>query len=105
PTDYQRGKQINAYIPLGTTANKQGRIAGANMANDSLTFKGIVGTSIIKLFDITLGKTGITEKEAKSLSLPYKVQKTDANSHAGYYLGNEKITIKILYNKEKNAQV
>src|SRR5699024_3323558 len=70
-TDYQRVKQINDYIPLGTTANKQGRIAGANMANDSLTFKGIVGTSIIKFFDITLGKTGITEKEAKSLSIPY----------------------------------
>src|SRR5699024_12140492 len=90
-TDYHRVKQINYYIPLGTTANKQGRIAAANMANDSLTFKGIVGTSIIKFFDITLGKTGITEKEAKSLSIPYKVQKTDANSHAGYYPGNEKL--------------
>lgn len=101
-TDYHRVKQINDYIPLGTTANKQGRIAGANMANDSLTFKGIVGTSIIKFFDITLGRTGITEKEAKSLSIPYKVQKTDANSHAGYYPGYEKLTIKILYHEETN---
>src|SRR5699024_8350924 len=50
-TDYHRVKQINDYIPHDTTANKQGRIAGANMENDSLTFKGIVGTSIIKDVD------------------------------------------------------
>src|SRR5699024_5933205 len=46
-THYHRIKQVQDHIPLGTTANKQGRIAGANMAGNSLPFKGIVGTSII----------------------------------------------------------
>lgn len=46
-TNYHRVKQVDDHIPLGTTANKQGSIAGANMAGKSYTFKGIVGTSIV----------------------------------------------------------
>ncbi len=99
-TNYHRIKQINDYIPLGTTANKQGRIAGANMAGHSLTFKGIVGTSILKFFDSTLGRTGITEREAKGLNIPYEVQNSKARSHAGYYPGSKKIQIKILFHQK-----
>lgn len=47
-TQYHRIKQQHDYIPLGTTANKQGRIAGANMAGRRIAFKGVVGSSIIK---------------------------------------------------------
>src|SRR5699024_8505357 len=101
-TDYHRVKQIYDYIPLGTTANKQGRIAGANMVNDSLTFTGIVGTSFITFFSIKLVRTEKTVREAQSLSINYKVQKTDAKSHAGYYPGYEKLTIKKLYHEETN---
>ncbi|WP_058307376.1 CoA-disulfide reductase [Gracilibacillus massiliensis] len=101
-THYHIVKQLDDHIPLGTTSNKQGRIAGANMAGHPLTFKGIVGTSIIKFFDLTLGRTGITEKEAKKLKLPYDVETTTASDHAGYYPGNEELTIKLLYNKETN---
>lgn len=99
-TNYHRIKQINDYIPLGTTANKQGRIAGANMAGNALTFKGIVGTSIIKFFDLTLGRTGMSEAETKSLNIPYEIQTSEARTHAGYYPGSEKIDLKIIYHKE-----
>lgn len=99
-TNYHRIKQKNDHIPLGTTANKQGRIAGSNMAGHPLTFKGIVGTSIIKFFDLSLGRTGITEREAKSLNIHYKVQKTKARTHASYYPGSKKITIKIIYHEK-----
>lgn len=101
-TNYHRIKQIDDHIPLGTTANKQGRIAGANMAGNPLTFKGIVGTSIIKFFDLSLGRTGISEAEAKSLNVPYKIHMSEANSHAGYYPGGERIKMKILSHKETN---
>ncbi|MRG88092.1 CoA-disulfide reductase [Salinibacillus xinjiangensis] len=101
-TQYHIVKQLDDHIPLGTTSNKQGRIAGANMAGNPLTFKGIVGTSIVKFFDLTLGRAGLTEKEAKQLNLPYKVQTTKANSHAGYYPGRETLHIKILFHKETN---
>ena len=101
-TNYHLIKKVNDYIPLGTTANKQGRIAGANMAGQALTFKGIVGTSIIKFFDLTLGRTGISESEAKSLNIPYKVQTSNADTNASYYPGGETITIKLLYHEITN---
>jgi len=99
-TQYHRIKQVDDYIPLGPAANKQGRIAGANMAGNSLTFKGIVGTSIMKFFDLTLGRTGLSEKEAKRYRIPYEVQTTEALSHAGYYPGSEKLNMKLVYHRE-----
>ena len=99
-TDFHRIKQVNDHIPLGTTSNKQGRIAGANMAGNSLQFKGILGTSIIKFFDLTLGRTGLSEREAKQRKFPYEVQTTKANSHAGYYPGGEKLHLKLIYHRD-----
>lgn len=103
-TQYHRIKQLDDYIPLGTNSNKQGRIAGANMAGNTLTFKGIVGTSIMKFFDLTLGRTGLSETEAKQLKFPYDMQTIQANSHAGYYPGGETLHIKLLYH-EKTHQL
>ncbi|MBR7553082.1 CoA-disulfide reductase [Allobacillus sp. GCM10007491] len=99
-TDFHRVKQVNDHIPLGTTSNKQGRIAGANMAGNPLQFKGILGTSIIKFFDLTLGRTGLSEREAKQLNFPYEVQTTKANSHAGYYPGGETLHLKLIYHRD-----
>ncbi|WP_068676702.1 FAD-dependent oxidoreductase [Oceanobacillus sp. Castelsardo] len=101
-THYHIVKQLDDHIPLGTTSNKQGRIAGANMAGNPLTFKGIVGTSIVKFFDLTLGRTGLSEREAKRLNLPYSVQTRKANSHAGYYPGGETLHIKLIYHTKTN---
>jgi len=99
-SQYHLIKKVNDHIPLGTTANKQGRIAGANMAQNGMPFKGIVGTSILKFFDLTLGRTGLTEKEAKRLHIPYEVLTSKAPSHAGYYPGWEKLHLKLLYHKK-----
>jgi NADPH-dependent 2,4-dienoyl-CoA reductase/sulfur reductase-like enzyme/rhodanese-related sulfurtransferase len=52
------------YHPLGSTANKTGRIAGDSLTRGSLTYKGSLGTGIFKLFDLTIAKTGLSEKEA-----------------------------------------
>lgn len=101
-THFHRIKHIQDHIPLGTTANKQGRIAGANMVGKSFTFKGIVGTSIIQFFNDTLGKTGINEEEAKKLNIPYHVHTGKGNSRAGYYPGGETLHIKLLSHKETN---
>ncbi|GAB2558637.1 FAD-dependent oxidoreductase [Gracilibacillus alcaliphilus] len=101
-THYHLIKQTNDYVPLGTTANKQGRIAGANMAGNRLTFKGITGTSIIKFFDLTLSRTGISEKEAKQLNIPYQAETKTANNQAGYYPGGEEMHIKLLYHRYTN---
>ena len=99
-TQYHRIKQQHDYIPLGTTANKQGRIAGANMAGRRIAFKGVVGSSIIKFFDLSLGRTGLNENEAKQLNLPYTIISSVANSHAGYYPGAAKLNLRLIYHTE-----
>ncbi|HBD93173.1 MAG: dehydrogenase [Spirochaetes bacterium GWF1_31_7] len=52
------------YVPLGSTANKMGRIAGDIITGIDNSFKGILGTGIVKVFDYAIGKTGLTEKDA-----------------------------------------
>jgi NADPH-dependent 2,4-dienoyl-CoA reductase/sulfur reductase-like enzyme len=55
-----------AWVPLGTTANKQGKVAGANAAGASERFAGIVGTAAFKVFDLEVARTGLTADEAKA---------------------------------------
>ena len=87
------------YVPLGTTANKQGRIAGLNMAGECVPFHGIVGTSIMKFFDLTVASTGITEDMAKELELDYEAYTLSARHIAGYYPGAERMFIKVVVRK------
>jgi NADPH-dependent 2,4-dienoyl-CoA reductase/sulfur reductase-like enzyme len=61
---YHRVLRRNAWIPLGTTANKQGRIAGANIAGAEQRFAGIVGTCGFVVFDLEVARSGLGEKEA-----------------------------------------
>jgi NADPH-dependent 2,4-dienoyl-CoA reductase/sulfur reductase-like enzyme len=99
-TQYHRVKEKDDHVPLGTHANKQGQIAGLNMVDVHKTFKGIVGTSIIKFFDLTLGRTGLSEKEAKMLNIPYGSVTITATDIAGYYPDDKKMKLKLVYHKE-----
>jgi NADPH-dependent 2,4-dienoyl-CoA reductase/sulfur reductase-like enzyme/rhodanese-related sulfurtransferase len=56
------GKKV--WIPLGSTANKQGRVAGANVCGGKATFSGVLGTAIFKAFDFHAAKTGLNMREA-----------------------------------------
>lgn len=94
---YHLLKNRDDYIPLGTTANKQGRIAGENMAGKSSVFKGIIGSSIFKVLDLEVGRTGLNEKEAKLLNLDYMTVAIEALDHAHYYPNAKNIFLKILY--------
>lgn len=99
-TQFHRVKNRQDYIPLGTTANKQGRIAGAVMAGGNKTFAGIVGSSVLKVMDYQMARTGLTEKEAKELGIPLETVTVDSLSHAGYYPDAKKLTIKLVYRKD-----
>lgn len=94
---YHKVKKEYDFIPLGTTANKQGRIAGMNMAGVSREFKGITGTSILKFMDLSLGKTGLTEKEASTLKLPYEAVTVQGKDIAGYYPNAKTTYVKLVY--------
>ena len=87
------------YVPLGTTANKHGRVAGLNMSGKFASFRGIVGTSIMKFFDLSVASTGINEDTAKQLGFEYEAFKYSARHIAGYYPGAQRMFIKIVVRK------
>lgn len=83
-------------IPLAGSANKQGRVAGANAAGGKLLFEGVMGTSIIKICDLTVAKTGLSEKEARRLKKNYFVCYSPTLNHAGYYPGAKRLLCKLV---------
>ena len=85
------------YIPLGTTANKQGRVAGDNASGKRSRFPGVVGTSAVKVFNLEIGRAGITEKEASRLRLPVKSVTIKGRSRAGYFPGGSSVTVKLIF--------
>lgn len=90
----------DALISLAGPANKQGRIAADNICGGSSRFKGSLGSSVIKVFDMTAAVTGINEKTARKLGLDFdKVYLSPAN-HAGYYPGGRLMTMKVLFEKK-----
>lgn len=87
------------YAPLGTNANKQGRIIGDILGGaEPKPFK-LIGSSALRLFGMDAAKTGISEKEARALGLSYKAHTITGNSYASYY-GSEKLNIKVIYDAE-----
>lgn len=73
------------HIPLGTTANKQGRTAGENAAGRHATFRGVVGTAVCKVLDLTLARTGLTEREAREAGFDADSSQIEAASWAHYF--------------------
>ena len=85
------------WLPLGTVANKCGRIAGANMAGGHEKFPGALGTSAVKVFDFEIGRTGMSERDAKRLGAEYKTKLVTALDHAAYYPDPAKLVVKMIY--------
>ncbi len=96
---WHRVAQENYFLPLGTVANKCGRIAGANMAGAHETFEGALGTAAIKVCDLEMARTGLSEADAKRKGIDYDMKIVVANDHPAYYPNPTKLTIKLLYEK------
>jgi len=84
------------YIPLGTTANKQGRVAGENAGGGHAEFIGVVGTAITKVFDLYAALTGLSEKEARALGYAVESTTIKAGSRAHYYPGGGPMHVKLV---------
>jgi NADPH-dependent 2,4-dienoyl-CoA reductase/sulfur reductase-like enzyme/rhodanese-related sulfurtransferase len=87
----------NLLLPLAGPANKQGRVAADNICGRSSAYKGSIGTSIIKVFDLVAAAAGANEKLLKRFGVPYAVSVTHSGSHAGYYPGSQLMTVKLVY--------
>jgi NADPH-dependent 2,4-dienoyl-CoA reductase/sulfur reductase-like enzyme len=86
------------WVPLGDTANQMGRVAGTNAAtgDETLEFPGILGTGIFKVFDLGVGKTGLSEKEAEDAGFEVVSAGLEANDRAAYYPGAGKVFLKLI---------
>jgi NADPH-dependent 2,4-dienoyl-CoA reductase/sulfur reductase-like enzyme/rhodanese-related sulfurtransferase len=89
-----------ALIPLAGPANKQARIAADNICGRKSKYNGTQGTSVVKVFDMTVAATGNNEKQLKRYGIKYEKSYTHSGSHAGYYPGATVISIKILFDPE-----
>ena len=94
----------NAVISLAGPANKQGRIAADNICGYESRYKGSMGTSVIKLFDLTAASVGLTEKVAKATGYDFESVILSPSSHAGYYPGATTMTMKVIFDKS-NFQI
>ena len=88
-----------AVISLAGPANKQGRIAADQICGIDSRYRGSQGSSVIKLFDLTVAATGISEKTATSAGFSYEKVILSPSSHAGYYPGATVMTLKVIYEK------
>jgi NADPH-dependent 2,4-dienoyl-CoA reductase/sulfur reductase-like enzyme len=84
------------YIALGTVANKQGRVAGLNIAGGDAVFPGVVGTAVSKICSVEVARTGLQEKEIRRLELEHVSGRIESTTRAGYYPGAGRITVKLL---------
>jgi len=94
-TDFVTG--VKTLIPLAGPANRQARIAADNISGLDTVYRNTQGTAICKIFDLTGAVTGLNEKTAKRLNIPYKKSYTHSGSHASYYPGAYPLSIKILF--------
>lgn len=87
------------YVALGTVANKQGTVAGSNLAGGDATFPGVVGTAVTKVCKYEVARTGLQEKELREIGLDFVSAVIESKTRAGYYPGAGKITVKVLAEK------
>ena len=95
------------WIPLGDTANQMGRVAGTNAATgeDTLEFPGVLGTGIFKIFDLGVGKTGLSEEEAEAAGFETVSAAIETSDRASYYPGAQKVFIKLIADAESGRLI
>jgi NADPH-dependent 2,4-dienoyl-CoA reductase/sulfur reductase-like enzyme len=92
--------QRPVHIALGTVANKQGTVAGVNLAGGDATFPGVVGTAVSKICKYEVARTGLREADLKEMNLPYVEAVIKSRTRAGYYPGSGQITVKLMAHKD-----
>jgi NADPH-dependent 2,4-dienoyl-CoA reductase/sulfur reductase-like enzyme len=85
-----------AHIPLGTHANKQGRVIGTNLGGGRDHFPGVVRTAVSKVCELEIARSGLREKDATAAGLSVVTATVDSTSRAGYFPGADPMTVKVI---------
>ncbi|MCW3841134.1 FAD-dependent oxidoreductase [Micromonospora yasonensis] len=84
------------HVPLGTHANKQGRVAGINIGGGYATFPGVIGTAVTQVCDLEVGRTGLRERDATAAGFEFVTVLAESTNRAGYYPGARTMTVKLI---------
>ena len=84
-------------IPLAGPANKQGRIVADVIGGRKSKYRGALGATVVKVFDLTVASVGLSEKQLEQTDIEYEKIYVHPNNHAGYYPGSEPITLKLIF--------
>jgi NADPH-dependent 2,4-dienoyl-CoA reductase/sulfur reductase-like enzyme len=97
---WHRLLQKPLYLPLGTTAHKQGRIAGENAVGGNKKYAGSLGTQVVKIFDLAVARTGLLGIEAQAAGFSPLTVQTEDWDHKVYYPGARRIVIRVTGDRE-----
>lgn len=97
---FHRVLKKNVFIPLALTANRQGRVAGTNMAGEKEKFAGVLGSASTKIFDLAIARTGLDKLTAEKEGFKVSVVENVAGSKAHYYKGHAPVYVQIVYDSE-----
>ncbi|ABJ72388.1 NAD(FAD)-dependent dehydrogenase and rhodanese domain [Lactococcus cremoris subsp. cremoris SK11] len=90
----------DALISLASPANRQGRQVADIISGLPVENRGSLGTAIVRVFDLQVASTGLSESQLQSLNLKHKIVHVTANNHAGYYPGATSIVLKLIFEPE-----
>lgn len=97
---YNHVEKRNTYLPLGTNANKIGKLIGLAMAGKEPPFKGVQASAMMRTFEFEMAMTGVTDRVAASLGFDYDSVMVRTRNKSGYYPGGSEHFIKLTYLKE-----
>ncbi|NSW53820.1 MAG: DsrE/DsrF/DrsH-like family protein [Anaerolineae bacterium] len=84
-------------LPLAGPASKQGRIVADHISGRKVAYAGVLGTSVVKVFDLTVAATGMNSRQLAQAGIPFKSATVHVSNHAGYYPGASPLTLKLNY--------
>ncbi|MGQ9779040.1 MAG: FAD-dependent oxidoreductase [Bacillota bacterium] len=85
------------WLPLAGPANRQGRLVADIIRGREVRYQGVLGTNIVKVFDLTVASVGLNERAATAAGLPFAAAIVHPNAHAGYYPGAMPLTLKVVF--------
>jgi len=94
--------QQKMLAPLGSTANKHGRVIGTNVTGGCETFAGVLGTAIAKVFDYNVARVGLSELQAREANYDVVTSLVPSYEHAIYYPNGKEILVKLVAEKSNN---
>ncbi len=102
---YNHIEKTNAYLPLGTNANKMGKLIGFAIAGKEPPFKGVQGSSMMKTFEFEMAMTGINDQRAEMLGMDFDSVMVRTRNKSGYYPGGSELYIKLTYLKKDGTVI